>query len=197
MPVARTDLPLPSTLTDSAICVSAVLRSALAARVDIAASFKSVAYTKSELGEGFAERSEATPVLFRSPDCEADTTVEERYTGVQVLDEHAATLHAFKHGGRVGDANQDEVRIARKNRHAGKLPQLGVEPRSFSDDVFRLSIEHVVVRENPLGDGVGERIDVIGRANLVEFADPFRPPHRVAQAYTRQTQLRERAHDDE
>src|SRR5882672_10333361 len=160
MPVARTDLPLPSTLTDSAICVSAVLRSALAARVDIAASFKSVAYTISALGEGFAERSEAAPVLIRCPDREPDATVEERHTGVQVLDEHAAAPHAFERCGGVGDANQNEVRIARENRHARKLPQLGVEPHSLGDDVFRLSVERVVVRKDPLGDGVRERIDV-------------------------------------
>src|SRR5882672_770597 len=122
MPVARTARPLPSTLTDSAICVSAVLRSALATRVDIAASFKSVAYTKSALGEGFAERGEAAPVLLRRPDREPDATVEERHAGVQVLDEHAAAPHALEHCGRVGDTNQDEVGIARKNRHAGKLP---------------------------------------------------------------------------
>ena len=37
-----------------------------------------------------------------------------------------------------------------------------IEPLSLGDDVFRLSVEHLVVRKDPLGDGVRERIDVIG-----------------------------------
>src|SRR5262245_66678714 len=96
MPVARAALPLPSTLTDSAICVSAVLRSALAARVDIAASFRRIAYTKSALGERFREGREAAPVLVGRPDCEPDATVEQGHACVQVLDEHAAAPHALE-----------------------------------------------------------------------------------------------------
>src|SRR5882672_4928105 len=161
MPVARTALPLPSTSTDSAICVSAVLRSALAARVSIAASFRWIAYTKSALGERFRECGEASPVLLRRSDGEPDAAVEQRHAGVQVLDEHAAAAHAFEHRGRIRNANQDEIRVARKNSGAGKLAQLGAEPLALRDDALGLRVEHVVVLEDPLGDRVRQRVDVV------------------------------------
>src|SRR5882672_6242542 len=169
MPVARTALPLPSTSTDSAICVSAVLRSALAARVSIAASFRWIAYTKSALGERFPECGKASPVLLRRPDGQPDAAVEQRYTGVQILDQHAAAAHAFEHRGRIGNADQDEIRIARKNSDAGELAQLSVETLALGDDALRLRVERIVVREGPLGDRVRQRVDVVGRAHLVEF----------------------------
>src|SRR5690349_7014303 len=155
MPVAREALPVPSTLTDSAICVSAVLRSALAARVDIAGTFKRIAYTKSALGERLAEGSEASPVLLRRPDRQTDATVEQRHAGVQVLDEHAAAAHSLENRRRVGNADQDEIGIAGKNRDPAKLPQLGVEAPALVDDLLRLRIEHAVVGEDPLGHHVG------------------------------------------
>src|SRR5690242_19807508 len=110
--VAREALLVPSTLTDSAICVSAVLLSALVARVDIAGTFKRIAYTKSALGERLAERDEAPPVLPRCPDRQTNATVEKRHAGMQVLDEHAAAAHSLKHRRCVGNADQDEIRIA-------------------------------------------------------------------------------------
>src|SRR5690242_9917743 len=189
MPVAREALPVPSTLTDSAICVSAVLRSALAARVDIAWTFKRIAYTKSALGERLAERGEASPVLLRRPDRQTDATVEQRHAGVQVLDEYTAAAHSFEHGRRVGNAHQDEIRIAGENRDPGKLPQLRVEAPALVDDLLRLRVEHVVMREDTLGDHVGQRVDVVGRTHLVELADPLRPSHRVAQAYPGEAEL--------
>src|SRR5262245_16314966 len=150
MPVARADLPLPSTLTDSAICVSAVLRSALAARVGIAAGFKRIAYTKSAPGERFHERGEAPSVLLRRPDREPNAAVEQRHAGVQILDEHAAPPHALEDGRGVGNANQDEIRVAGKDRDAADLPQLCVESLALRDDLPRLRVEHGVVREDPL-----------------------------------------------
>src|SRR5262245_54252273 len=161
MPVARKALPLPSTLTDSAICVSAVLRSALAARVDIAASFKGIAYTKSALGERFAERGEAPPVLLRRPDREPDAAVQQRHAGVKVLDEDAAVAHPLEDGSRVGNANQDEIRVAREDCDPWKLPQFGIESAPLGHDVPRLRVEHVVVREDTLGDRMRQQIDVV------------------------------------
>src|SRR5262252_9281842 len=154
MPVAREAFPAPSTLTDSAICVSAVLRSALAARVDIAASFRRIAYTKSTLGERFSERRETAAVLLGSADREPHAPVEERHSGIQVLDEDAPPAHAFEHARGVGHTHQDEIRLARKDGRPGKPAKVRVETLPFADDALRLSVEHVVVRENPLGDRV-------------------------------------------
>src|SRR5580765_3669835 len=193
MPVASAARPVPSTLTDSAICVSAVLRSALAARVDIATSFWRIAYTKSALGERFRERLETAPVLLRRPDGEPDTPFQKRHSRIQVLDGHPAAPHPLEHRGRVGNANQYEIRVARKNRDSRKPAQLGVEALALVRDAAGLRVEHVVVREDSLGDDVGQRVDVVGRTDLVEFADPFRPSYRVAQAYSGEAELRQGA----
>src|SRR5262245_17449028 len=107
MPVESAARPLPSTLTESAICVSAVLRSALAARVGISASFSQLAYTKSAFGERPRELGETARVLFGRPDGEAHAPLEERHAGVEVLDEHTTPPHALEHGRRVGDPHQD------------------------------------------------------------------------------------------
>src|SRR4030081_3589426 len=121
MPVARVACPLPSTLTERAICVSVVLRSAVAARVGIAVSFSAIAYTKSAFGESFRERGKTSPILLRRPDGKADTMIEQRHAGVQVLDEHAAAPHTLEDPGSVGDANQDEIRVAWKDGYIGQL----------------------------------------------------------------------------
>src|SRR5262252_1774216 len=197
IPVESAARPLPSTLTDSAICVSWVLRSALAARVGISASFRQIAYTKSAFGERLRERGETARVLIRRSDGEPHAALEERHPGVEVLDEHAAASHAFEHRSSVGDAHQDEVRVAGKDRRARKLAQLGVETLPLGDDTSRLRVEHVVVREDALGDHMRERIDVVGRAHLVEFSDPLRPAHRITEPYSGETELRQRAHDDQ
>src|SRR6266853_4557595 len=117
MPVARVARPLPSTLTERAICVSVVLRSALAAREGIAVSFSAIAYTKSALGERFRKRGKTSPVLLRRTDGEPDAMIEQRHAGVQVLHEHATAPHALEDPVGLGNANQDEIRVAWKNRH--------------------------------------------------------------------------------
>src|SRR6266513_1944707 len=181
MPVARVARPLPSTLTERAICVSVVLRSAVAARVDICSSrFRRIAYTKSALGESLRKRGETASILLRRADGEANATVEERHAGMQVLDEHAAVAHAFEYGGGVRNADQDEIRVAREYRYAGVFTQLSVEPFALRDDAAHLRVEHVVVRQNALGDHMGQRADVVGGAHLVEFADPLRPSDGIA-----------------
>src|SRR5436309_11032606 len=106
MPVARVARPLPSTLTERAICVSVVLRSAVAARGGIAVSFCAIAYTKSALGERFGERGKTSPVLLRCPDREPDAMIEQRHAGMQVLDQYAAAPHALEDPVGVGNANQ-------------------------------------------------------------------------------------------
>src|SRR6266699_4591607 len=106
MPVARVARPLPSTSTERAICVSVVLRSAVAERGGIAVSFSSIDYTKSAPGERFRERGKTSPIFFRRADGEPDAVIEQGYAGVQVLDEHAAAPHALEDPGSVGNANQ-------------------------------------------------------------------------------------------
>src|SRR5882672_50926 len=197
MPVARVACPLPSILTERAICVSVVLRSAVAARVGIAVSFSAIAYTKSALGESFRKRGKTSPILFRSPDGETNAAVEERHASVKVLDQHAAALHAFEYGCGVRDTNQDEIRVAWKNRDARQLAQLAVETPALRVDAARLRFEHVIVREDALGDQVGQHVDVVGGADLVEFADPPRPPYGVAEPDAGEPELRQSAHDHE
>src|SRR5436190_24079108 len=117
MPVAMLARPPPSTLTERVICVSVVLRSAVAERGGIAVSFRALAYTKSALGERFRERGKASPILLRRPDGEPDAMFEQRHAAMQVLDEHAAAPHALEDPVGVGYANQDEICGARKNLH--------------------------------------------------------------------------------
>src|SRR6267378_3857253 len=152
MPVARVACPLPSTSTERAICVSVVLRSAVAARVGIAVSFSAIAYTKSAVGERLRKRGKTSPVLLRRPDGEPDAMIEQRHAGMQVLDEHAAAPHALEDPVGVGNANQDEIRVAWKNRHLRQLAQLAVQARALLVDAPRLRVEHVVVRQDALGD---------------------------------------------
>src|SRR6266581_6951131 len=197
MPVARVARPLPSTSTERAICVSVVLRSAVAERGGIAVSFSAIAYTKSALGERLRERGKTSPIFLRRPDGESDAMIEQRHAGMQVLDQHAAAPHAFEYSGGVRDANQDEIRVAWKNRYAGQLAQLAVEPLALRVDAARLCVEHVIVRENVLGDQVGQRVDVVGGAYLVEFADPLRPPDGVPEPDAGEPELRQSAHDDQ
>src|SRR5882724_11848551 len=116
MPVAMLARPLPSTLTERAICVSVVLRSAVAERGGIAVSLSAIAYTKSALGECFRERGKTSPILFRRPDCEPDAMIEQPHAAMQVLDQHAAAPHALEDPLGVGNANQNEIRIAWKDR---------------------------------------------------------------------------------
>src|ERR1041385_4203772 len=120
MPVARLVRPLPSTFTERAICVSVVLRSAVAERGGIAVSLSAIAYTKSALGERFRERGKTLPILLRRPNGEPDAMIEQR-RAMQVLDQHAAAPHALEDPGSVADANQDEIRVARKNGYVGTL----------------------------------------------------------------------------
>src|SRR6266511_2820458 len=181
MPVARVARPLPSTLTERAICVSVVLRSAVAARLGIAVSFSAIAYTKSALGERFRKRGKTSPILRRRPDGEPDAMIEQWHSGMQVLDEHAAAPHALEDPGSVGNANQDEIRVARKNRYVGELAQLAIKPLALRVDTARLRLEHVMVRQNALGDHVSQHADVVRGPHLVEFADPLRPPDCVAE----------------
>src|SRR6266480_5993542 len=176
MPVARVARPLPSTLTERAICVSVVLRSAVAARAGIAVSFSAIAYTKSALGERFRERGKTSPILLRRPDGESDAMMEQRHAGMEVLHENATAPHALEDPVGVGNANQDEIRVARKNGYVGQLAQRAVQALALRADTPRLRVEHVVVRQNALGDHVGEHADVVGGPHLVEFADPLRPP---------------------
>src|SRR5882762_2202220 len=96
MPVARVARPLPSTLTERAICVSVVLRSAVAARGGIAVSFNAIAYTKSAFGERLRECGKTSLIFLRRADGEPDATIEQRHAGVQVLDQHAAAPHALE-----------------------------------------------------------------------------------------------------
>src|SRR5438309_5089681 len=182
MPVARVARPLPSTLTERAICVSVVLRSAVAERGGIAASFSAIAYTKSALGECFRERGKTSPILLRRPDGEPDAMVEQR-RAMQVLDQHAAATHALEHPRSVADANQDEIRVARKNGYVGQLAQLAAQARALLVDTPRLRVEHVVVRQDALGDQEGQHVDVIRGAHLVEFADPLGPSDGIAEPY--------------
>src|SRR5260370_20474 len=117
MPVTRVACPLPSTLTERAICVSVVLRSAVAARVGIAVSFSAIAYTKSAFGERFRKRGKTSPILLRRPDGKPHAMIEQRHAGMQILDEHAAAPHTLEDPSSVGNANTDEIRGARKNRY--------------------------------------------------------------------------------
>src|SRR6267143_2168591 len=132
MPVAMLARPLPSTLTERAICVSVVLRSAVAERGGIAVSFSAIAYTKSALGERFRERGKASPILLRRPDGEPDAMIEQRHAGMQVLHEHAAAPHALEDSRGVGNANQDEIRVAWKNGYVGQLAQQADRRNRFS-----------------------------------------------------------------
>src|SRR6266849_4261459 len=143
MPVARVARPLPSTLTERAICVSVVLRSAVAARVGIAVSFSAIAYTKSAFGERLRKRGKASPILFRRPDGKPDAMIEQWHAGVQVLHEHAAAPHALEHPRSVGNANQDEIRVAWKNRYPGQLAQLAVKPLALRVDAASPSFDRV------------------------------------------------------
>src|SRR6266853_2904525 len=179
MPVARVARPLPSTSIERAICVSVVLRSAVAARGGIAVSFSAIAYTKSALGERFRERGKTSPILLRRPDGEPDAMVGKRHAGMQVLDQHAATPHALEDPVGVGNANQDEIRVAWKNSDPWQLAQLAAQAYALFVDTPRLRVEHVVVRQDALGDQQGQHVDVIGGAHLVEFADPLGPPDGV------------------
>src|SRR5438309_6210320 len=183
MPVARVARPLPSTLTERAICVSVVLRSAVAERGGIAVSFRAIAYTKSALGERFRERGKTSPILLRRPDGEADAMIEQRHAGMQVLDQHAAATHALEDPVGIWNANQDEIRVAWKNRHPGQLAQLAAQARALLVDTPRLRVEHVVVCQNALGDQEGQHVDVIRGAHLVEFADPLGPSDGIAEPY--------------
>src|SRR5207247_10558331 len=110
MPVAMFARPLPSTLTERAICVSVVLRSAVAERGGLAVSFRALAYTKSALGERFRERGKASPIHLRRPDGKPDEMFEQRHAGMQVLDEHAAAPHTLDDPVGVGYAHEDEIR---------------------------------------------------------------------------------------
>src|SRR5258706_13958027 len=112
MPVARVARPLPSTSTERAICVSVVLRSAVAARVGIAVSLSAIAYTKSALGERLRKRGKASSILLRSPNGEPDAMIEQWHAGMHVLDEDPAATHPLEDPGSVGNANQDEIRVA-------------------------------------------------------------------------------------
>src|SRR5258706_178473 len=161
MPVARVACPLPSTSTERAIWVSVVLRSAVAARVGIAVSFSAIAYTKSALGERLRKRGKASPILLRSSDGEPDAMLEQRHAGMHVLDEDSAATHPLEDPRCVGNPNQDEIRVAWKNRYAGQLAQLSVKALALRDDAMRLRLEHVIVRENALSDQVGEHVDVV------------------------------------
>src|SRR5258708_26514994 len=96
MPVARVARPLPSTSIERAVCVSVVLRSAVADRGGIAVSFSAIAYTKAALGERFRERGKTSPILLRRPDGEPDAMIEQRHASMQVLDEHAAATHTLE-----------------------------------------------------------------------------------------------------
>src|ERR1700704_4273951 len=147
MPVARVARPLPSTSTERAICVSVVLRSAVAARVGIAVSLSAIAYTKSALGERLRKRGKTSPVLLRRPDGKPHAMIEQRHAGMQVLDQHAAAAHALEHPSSVGNANQDEIRVAWKDRYAGQLAQVPVKALALGVDAARLRVEHFVMRE--------------------------------------------------
>src|SRR5882762_3821837 len=175
MPVARVARPVPSTSTVRAICVSVVVRSAVAARVGIAVSLSAIAYTKSALGERLRERGKTSPVLLRRPDGKPDAVIEQGHAGMQVLDQHAPAAHPLEDLGGVGNANQDEIRIAWKDRYAGQLAQLPVKALALGVDAARLRVEHFVMREDALGDHVGKHADVVRGPHLVEFADPLGP----------------------
>src|SRR6267142_2293349 len=84
---------IPMSSTERAICVSVVLRSAVAARVDIAVSLSAIAYTKSALGERLRKRGKTSPVLLRRPDGKPDAMIEQRHAGMQVLHQHTAAAH--------------------------------------------------------------------------------------------------------
>src|SRR5258705_534789 len=163
MPVARVARPLPSTSTERAICVSVVLRSAVAARVRIAVSLSAIAYTKSALGERLRKRGKTSPVLLRRPDGKPDAMIEQRHAGMQVLDQHAPAAHPLEDPGGVGNANQDEIRVAWKDRYAGQLAQVSVKALALGVDTARLRFEHFVMREDALGDHVGQHADPRGR----------------------------------
>src|SRR5713101_1630786 len=189
MPVARVARPLPSTSTERAICVSVVLRSAVAARVGIAVSLSAIAYTKSALGERFRERGKTSPILLRRPDGKPDAVIEQRHAGMQVLDEHASATHALEDPGSVGNANQNEIRVAWKNRYPGQLAQLPGEPLALGVDTARLRLENVMMRQDALGDHLGQHVHVVGGPHLVEFADPLRPSDGIAEPYAGEPEL--------
>src|SRR6266705_1277054 len=166
MPVARVARPLPSPSTERAICVSVVLRSAVAERGGIAVSFSSIEYTNSALGERIRERGKTSPILLRRPDGEPDAMIEQRHAGMQVLHEHAAAPHALEDSRGVGNANQDEIRVAWKNGYVGQLAQLAAKALALRVDTPRLRVEHVIVRQNALGDHVGQHADVVRGPHL-------------------------------
>src|SRR6266853_484528 len=197
MPVARVARPLPSTSTERAICVSVVLRSAVAARVGIAVSLSAIAYTKSALGERLRKCGKTSPVLLGRPDGKPDAMIEQRHPGVQVLDQHAAAAHPLEDPGGVGNANQDEIRVAWTDRYAGQLAQLPVKALALRVDAARLRVEHFVMREDALRDHVGQHADVVWGPHLVEFADPLRPSDGIAEPNAREPELRQRTHDHE
>ncbi len=148
MPVARFARPLPSTLTERAICVSVVLRSALAARVDIAEGFSTIAYTKSASASASAARqrrfSSGVPMVSRTHWSSSSGTLP-----CMLLISTPATFHSLEDPCRVGHTQENEIRVARENSDAGKLAKLGGQSLSLGDDVARLGLELSVVGQRP------------------------------------------------
>src|SRR5258708_33859359 len=101
--------------------------------------------------------------------------IEQRHASMQVLDQHTAATHALEDPGSVGNANQDEIRVAWKNLYAGQLAQLPVKALALRVDTARLRAEHVRGREDPLGDPLGRHASAVRGPPLRQFEVQSRP----------------------
>src|SRR5207302_3822108 len=175
-PVESFASPLPSTLSRTRIRVSLVLRTTSAVR----------------MSKPFLEGGEQYTVFLGRADRDAQAIAQPR---MQILHQHALALELCIGALRLWHTHQEKVRLRRKHRHAGEALEGRAEPRALGPDERRLLFEHLEALQHEKRGRLGERIDVVGLAHLVELLDPLRPAGEIAQAYAGEAQLGERAQD--
>ena len=113
---------------------------------------------------------------------------------VEVADEDLARLQPRVDRIGVGDAHQDEVRVARERFDAPEVAQ-GLEERvALGPDARGLLLQRAGVREHALGHELREDADVVRRAHLVELPDPLGRGDGITEPHAGEPQLRHGAH---
>src|SRR5207302_9764013 len=162
-PVESFASPLPSTLSRTRIRVSLVLRTTSAVR----------------MSKRFVEGGEQYTVFLGRADRDAQAIAQSR---MQVLHQHALAPERLIGALGLSNAHQEKVRVRRKHRHAGQALEGRAERRALGPDARRLLFEHLEALQHEKRSRLGERIDVVGLAHLVELLDPLRPAGEIAQA---------------
>ncbi len=132
-------------------------------------------------------------VLFGRAHRQAQAILQQGVQAGDVLDQHAALLHAFEGPLRVGHTHQHHVGFAGEDLHAGQLASAAISRAALFAQQRGLARVFIGVFQRKEAGLRVQHAHVVGRAHLVDLIDQRCRPAQVTQAHAGQAELRHAA----